>query len=35
MGLSATKGALLVALMSIALVMGQFTFGFLSAAKFL
>ena len=32
-GLSATKGALLVALMSIAQVMGQFTFGFLSDGK--
>lgn len=32
-GLSATKGALLVALMSIAQVAGQFTFGFLSDGK--
>jgi hypothetical protein len=32
-GLSATKGAMLVALMSIAQVVGQFTFGFLSDGK--
>jgi MFS family permease len=32
-GLTATKGALLVALMSIAQVLGQFTFGFLSDGK--
>lgn len=32
-GLSATKGALLVAIMSVAQVLGQFTFGFLSDGR--